>query len=270
MASSRLLYDRWFGKALGAVAALIFSPPQPALTLMWLVFGIALGHIFDSWSRGIAHPSHLGALWRRLNTNAAPSRPTMQFTFAAMGRIAKASGCVVPAHIDYAEELMQRLKFKRDDRHQAIVWFTAGKDAAYPFAELARQCCDDYAELPVLRDFSVESMCRVALIVDNADSGNALLSLATALKVDEATLDRVREDIAALNDNVAPAVANAYEMLGVAESASDADVKQAYRRMVSRLHPDRLIHKASQREVKLAAQQMAECREALEMIQATR
>ena len=59
-------------------------------------------------------------------------------------------------------------------------------------------------------------------------------------------------------------------MLGVAESASDADVKQAYRRMVSRLHPDRLIHKASQREVTLAAQQMAECREALEMIQATR
>lgn len=270
MASSKLLHNRWFGKALGMVAALIVSPPQPKLTLIWLACGIAVGHVFDVWSQRFNHPSQLGALWRRLNPSAANARPTMQFTFAAMGRIAKASGQVLPAHIDYAEELMRRLKFTPDDRHQAILWFTAGKDPAYPFAELAEQCCSESERTPVLREIAIECMCRAALITDNPDSANALLSLTGALQVDDATVDQVRASVAALVDDVAPAVAQAYERLGVTETASDADVKQAYRRMVARLHPDRLAHKANHREVKLAEKRMAECREALEIIQATR
>ncbi|MFP6835351.1 MAG: hypothetical protein VB948_04485, partial [Pseudomonadales bacterium] len=45
--------------------------------------------------------------------------------------------------IDHAEALMKRLKFNPGDRHQAIIWFNAGKDPAYPFAELAQLCLDE-------------------------------------------------------------------------------------------------------------------------------
>lgn len=270
MASSKLLHNRWFGKALGMVAALIMSPPQPKLTLLWLACGVAIGHLFDTWSQRFTHPSQLGALWRRLNPKAPSARPTMQFTFAAMGRIAKASGRVLPAHIDYAEELMKRLKFTSEDRHQAITWFTAGKDPVYPFAELADQCRAEAARSPVLRDIAVECMCRAALICDNVDAANALAALAGSLDIDAAALEQVQLAIAELHDTVAPAVAEAYEMLGVTEQASDSDVKQAYRRMVAKLHPDRLAHTATRREVKIAEKQLAECREALEIIQATR
>jgi DnaJ like chaperone protein len=96
------------------------------------------------------------------------------------------------------------------------------------------------------------------------------LSLTRSLQIHDDNVAHVRNTIKELEDNIVPTVSRAYELLGVAESASDADVKQAYRRMVSKLHPDRLIHSATQREVKLAGQQMAECREALEVIQATR
>lgn len=270
MASSKLLHNRWFGKALGIVTALIVSPPQPTLTLLWLACGVAVGHVFDTWSRRFVHPSQLGMLWRRLNPRAASTRPTMHFTFAAMGRIAKASGHVLPEHIDYAEALMARLKFAAGDRHQAIIWFNAGKDPAYLFAELAEQCRAEREQTPLLREFAVECMCRTALIADNADSAAALLGLTGSLQVDEAAVMRVRSAIGELDDKIAPAVAQAYELLGVDETASDTDVKQAYRRIVARLHPDRLAHTATQREVKLAEQHLAECREALEIIQATR
>lgn len=148
MASSKLLHNRWFGKSVGAVAALITSPAKPELTLLWLAAGIALGHVFDTWSQRFAHPSQLGVLWRRLNPKTARARPSMQFTFAAMGRIAKVSGQVLPEHIDYAEALMKRLKFNPGDRHQAIIWFNAGKDPAYPFAELAQLCLDESEQTP--------------------------------------------------------------------------------------------------------------------------
>lgn len=268
--SSKLLLNNWFGKALGGVTALVFAPPQPMATLGWIAFGLVAGHGLDRWSAKLAHPSQLGELrsWLRLKPRAPAARPSMQFTFAAMGRIAKASGQVLPAHIDYAEHLMGRLKFTLEDRKRAIAWFNAGKDPAYPFAELANHCRREAN--PVLIDMAAECMCRTLLIERSGDSESVLMGLATALEVPVAHLEQTLTAMAQLNDDAAPRVAQAYHTLGVSESVSNAEIKQAYRRMVARLHPDRLAHTATEREVKAAERQLSECREALEIIQATR
>jgi DnaJ like chaperone protein len=269
-ASSHLLRHNWFGKALGAVTALIFAPSHPTATLGWIAFGIIAGHSLDRWSVRLAHPSQLGELgsWLRLKPRAPAARPSMQYTFAAMGRIAKTSGTVLPAHIDYAEHLMGRLRFSQDDRKRAIAWFNAGKDPAYPFAELASHCQREAN--PVLIEMATECMCRTLLIKRNADSDMVIRALVAALEVSADALDETLAAMAALGDEAAPRVTQAFQLLGVSDSASNAEIKQAYRRLVAKLHPDRLTHSATEREVRIAERQLADCSEALEIIQATR
>ncbi len=215
-ASSKLLYNRWFGKAVGILASVVFAPSDPKFLIFWVACGIGVGHGFDWWSARFLHPTQLGRLWRRLKPKSQSSRPSMQFTFAAMGRIAKACGRVLPAHIDYAEQLMSRLGFSAVDRRQAIEWFSAGKNPDYPFARLANECCAESNARPVLREMIVECMCRAAAITDDDDSRQALAELATLLQVPTQYLSQTYRAVVELND-LPPAVLDAaYETLGAA------------------------------------------------------
>jgi DnaJ like chaperone protein len=56
-------------------------------------------------------------------------------------------------------------------------------------------------------------------------------------------------------------------LLGVPPQADDAEVKRAYRRLMSQHHPDKLVSKGLPEEMmKLAAQKTHEIRQAYEMI----
>ena len=66
-------------------------------------------------------------------------------------------------------------------------------------------------------------------------------------------------------------VADAYRVLGVAADASDAELKKAYRRLMSQNHPDKLAAKGlpeSMRE--MAEQKTREITAAYELIERTR
>ena len=266
---AKLLHNQWFGKALGILVAVIFAPADLLLTAIWAACGLVVGHGFDEWSKRFVHPAQLGRLWRRLKPKSPGSRPNMQYTFAAMGYIAKAGGRVLPAHIDYAEQLMQRLGFGAEDRRQAIEWFIAGKNPGYPFERLAAACTDEIEPRSVLRDMVVECMCRAAAITDDDHSRQALATLATIFGVPTETLISTYRAVVELNDVPPAALDAAYETLGVKPGWSAARVKKAYRRLVFRCHPDRLAG-VSKRSVRRAEKRMIRLREALEIIEAAR
>jgi len=68
-----------------------------------------------------------------------------------------------------------------------------------------------------------------------------------------------------------PTLDQAYELLGLSRQASDAEVKRAYRRLLSQHHPDKLVSKGLPEEMmKLASQKTHEIRQAYEMITAAR
>jgi DnaJ like chaperone protein len=60
---------------------------------------------------------------------------------------------------------------------------------------------------------------------------------------------------------------SAYEVLDVKESVSDAELKRAYRRLMSQHHPDKLVSKGLPEEmIELAKQKTQEIRKAYEEV----
>jgi len=72
-------------------------------------------------------------------------------------------------------------------------------------------------------------------------------------------------------DTGRPGLEAAYGILGVKADASDAEVKRAYRRLLSQHHPDKLVSKGLPDEMmKMATQKTHEIRQAYERIREAR
>lgn len=64
---------------------------------------------------------------------------------------------------------------------------------------------------------------------------------------------------------------DAYAVLGLQPKASDADVKRAYRRLMSQNHPDKLVAKGLPEEmIKIATEKTQNIRKAYEVIRKSR
>ncbi|MGJ8687769.1 MAG: DnaJ domain-containing protein, partial [Spongiibacteraceae bacterium] len=69
----------------------------------------------------------------------------------------------------------------------------------------------------------------------------------------------------------AQALQDAYKAIGVEETASDAELKKAYRRLMSEHHPDKLIAKGVPEDmIKMATEKSQEIQAAYEMIKKSR
>jgi DnaJ like chaperone protein len=68
-----------------------------------------------------------------------------------------------------------------------------------------------------------------------------------------------------------PTAQDAYAILNVSPEASDADIKRAYRRLMSQHHPDKLVSKGLPEEMmEIAKQKTQEIRQAYEVIKEKR
>jgi DnaJ like chaperone protein len=66
-------------------------------------------------------------------------------------------------------------------------------------------------------------------------------------------------------------ISKAYDILGISKSASDAEVKKAYRRLMSQHHPDKLIAKGLPEEmIQFATEKTQEIKAAYEQIKDSR
>ena len=201
------------------------------------LLGGVLGHVLDRhWRlRSVAD------LLQRLGL-----KPRFeQVLFLALGRVAKADGRVTERHLQLARELMQQYRLDDEQRLQAMHDFNLGKQSNKPVeravGRLLRQQPQRCAEL-------LDSCWRMAALQPRCESAARLLEQWAALAgLSKAEQQRLRQrHQKRRTGSTAPAstgssLQQAARLLGVDLNTDPQQIKRAYRRLVGRHHPDKLI-----------------------------
>jgi len=206
------------------------------------VIGVALGHQFDS----DASSTGAGARQRLHEVSTVFFRTT----FYVMGHLAKSDGRVTETEIQAARLVMQQLRLSPAEVQFAIECFTRGKDPQFPLerslAELRAAC----RGRPDLLRFFIEIELRAALYGNGLQGPvrQRLTEMAQSLGISGLELAHMEALIRAYGRRAdgaaAPAsgtrLADSYEVLEVSPDAANDEVTKAYRRQMSRNHPDKL------------------------------
>ncbi len=173
--------------------------------------------------------------------------------FAAMGHVAKCDGKVKAVEIELATQVMDHLKLSSEQRQLAIRLFNDGKHVDFALESLLwrfkRQCGHRVSVLQVFIEIQLKMAYADASL--NEKEIKIIKRMCKRLDVSESIYTRierrVRAEKKAANQPVASApkkvlsLADAYELLGVNRWADQDQIKQGYRRMMSKYHPDKML-----------------------------
>lgn len=211
--------------------------------------------------------------------NALRQAVFLETIFISMGKLAKADGVVSQGEIDHVEQFMQKLNMTAEHRLQAIAWFKQGSDPEFDIKPTYTRFMEVCGHTKNLKQVLL-----VYLIVMAFADGHfhpaeeALLSdIAAYLGYDQAAFKRMMDMV--LNQThfggaqVDPAAAleDAYKALGMTKDNSDAEVKRAYRKLMSQYHPDKLMGQGVPEDmIAMATEQAKEIQLAYDLIKKTR
>jgi DnaJ like chaperone protein len=227
----------WTGKLIGALLGFALTKRPTGVLL-----GLILGHLYDLWvARRGAGP----------RVDAATVRTTFfRAAFTVMGHVAKSDGRVSEQDISAARRIFRQFNLGEADTRAAMQFFTVGKQPGFDpgvlLAELAAAC----RGRPVVLRMFLEIQMRAALMADGLQGATraALLRVASAIGISTlefAHLEAFLRFQAQTGPRAAPggtsSLEEAYEVLGVRPDASDAEVKRAYRKLMSENHPDKMV-----------------------------
>jgi len=262
-----MIIGRVIGAILGFLAARWFGA----------IIGYVAGYYFDKGFSGLR-----SSPLQRTDVPLA-EHPFFATVFTLAGRLAKADGRISEAEIAGAERMMSEFGLNGATRAEAIALFKRGATGEFDIESQLARFQQHSAFQPELKGVLLEYLLVFAL----ADSElhiaerEILQRVATSLGMHPAEFARLLDMLQAQQrfhqrDYAAAtpppdALANAYRALGVDAAASDADIKTAYRRLMSQHHPDKLIAQGVPPDmIKLATEKTQEIQAAYELIQKMR
>lgn len=254
-----------YGKVICGALGLLLGGP------IGLLIGIWLGHSFD---KGLNQD--FGQIFEKVDP-AQTQQIFFETTFAVMGHIAKADGVVKQEEIAAAEQVMAKLGLTGEKRSQAISAFNLGKSAEYKLdtqlSDLITHCLRKPSLIQMFLEIQI-----VAATADgqvSAAERDILYTIGNAFRIPQFQIDRLVDMVIAQQSfhqnagarNQGPSIEQAYQVLGINESASKAETKRAYRKLMSQHHPDKLVSKGMPEEmVKVATEKSQEIQAAYDMI----
>jgi len=260
----------YWGKIIGTLAGLATLKPWFAL------LGLFLGHQVDRF---------LVAQFQSFDRHSSPSGRLpddyLRPLFQTMGHLAKIDGRVSEQEIRAARAIMHRLGLGPAQVRNAINWFDEGKQAAFPLLQTVRQLRRAAARRAELRLMFVRLLLEVVLAKERMHQKEraVIWSVCTELDIGRVELAQLEAMIRAqrgfrhspAGDADAQRVKQAYQTLGVAESATNDEVKKAYRRAMNKSHPDKIASRNPDDAVVAEAHKRTrEVRGAYEMLKARR
>jgi len=264
----------WWGKIVGGTFGFMLGGPLGAM------LGAAVGHSFD----------------QGLNTSAAgspfghgPNQERIQsafFTtvFSVMGHVAKADGRVTQDEIAMARSVMQQMSLDQNQTRVAMDLFNQGKHRNFKLDPVIAQFKSECHRRSTLLQMFLEILLHAAYadgVLHNREEA-LLKNISATLGFSSAHFKQLEAMVRSQRfftgdsdqpDRPPPAelLADAYTLLGVKPRDNDAEVKKAYRRMMSQHHPDKLMAKGLPEEmVKLATTKTQEIKAAYELVKENR
>lgn len=246
---------RIWGKILGFLFGFMLSKH-----LIGALLGAWLGHRFD---KGMSQ--NFNRLYR--GNEADRQAAFFHTTFSVMGHVAKAKGVVTSHEIAFASAYMNRLGLDATLKQQAQDAFREGKSSDFALNSCLknfRNVCGGRTDLLLL---FLEIQIQVAFADGSLDDAerDALHNIAKQLGYSARDLDKLLEMIIAGaqfhqqgGQSQQDQLANAYKVLGVEEGATKAEVKKAYRKLMSQHHPDKLIAKGLPEQMLQVAKEKAQ------------
>ncbi len=234
----------WLGTVVGGAAGFLVGGPFGA------VAGAGLG---QAWDRGwLGKPA------------PAPLKVGQELSalFELLGHLARADGRVSEREVAFAEALMDRFKLAGTERKRAVAAFDRGRQEGFaidePLARLAAINAPGSAEAHQLVDLLVRLAEADGALVP-AERG-ALGRIAHQLGVASGTTRAVKQ-------LTGWSVDKARSELGVDARADDTEIRAAYKRLLSRYHPDKLAgQNLSETELAQAQQRLQQVRDAYEFL----
>ena len=259
----------WFGKILGGTIGFFLGGP------LGMIAGAVFGHMIDksneihgsddSGSQGYSR--RFGDSDRYYFFNTGYNRSQMVFfvgAFSMLAKLAAADGQVSDAARRKVNEFMVNdLHLSGSSYQYAQSVFEQALNQNSTFENLADQFYENFKSSPQILNLMIDIFYRVAM-VDGRISANEerLIDYAVRVfRIPESMHDSIRR-----NHNVKGA-SKAYAVLGLTESATEAEIKKAYRKLILEYHPDTIAAKGMADEFKeYATKRFREVQEAYETI----
>lgn len=259
-----------------------------ALVGTWLLnipgffLGLFAGHFYDSvqkLSRG--HFVHLSK-----EQKTAIQHSYFETSFRLLGFLAKADGHISKEEVSHTEELIARMGLSTSQRQEAISLFKQGSEQGFS----VEQCLSDFNHIcgrqPRLKQTLLSYLITLAMadgVIDSREK-NALSRISEGLGIPSFVFEQLLSMIqaqasfhqqgyshGASGQTQSGNLDKAYQALGVQASATDSEIKKAYRKLISENHPDKLIGQGMPEEmIKLATERSQEISIAYETIQKSR
>lgn len=183
-------------------------------------------------------------------------------TFSVMGHVAKADGRVRPEAISLAKDVMSEMNLDIQLRNTAINLFRQGKKVDFQLEPVLIQFhreCQPYHAL-ISKFLIIQLRTAVADGELSRTEDAVLWHIANRLGFSRFHYERMKMQLLAQQyfyqqksyipkARQTSSLENAYKVLGLTPDASRAEVKNAYRRLMSQHHPDKLEAKGLSEEV---------------------
>ena len=278
--------SNWWGKVLGGFFGYLMAGSAGA------VFGVLIGNFFD---RGFAFHFANPHLSYHMEKRKAVQKIFFESTFSVMGHIAKSDGLVTKQELEIARLLMHEMRLNNDQKTQAKKLFNQGKQADFDLNATLHQlknACKDNLELLKLfvdiqyRAARVDGLTNQKILGLNkilAGLGFAPLHKQYRFQEDfnfnpfeyEQKQRQKQQSYQQSSSSYQKAsyqstnstLDHAFALLEIPPNASKQEVKRAYRKLMSRNHPDKLTSQGLPPEmIQLATDKTQKILKAYEMI----
>lgn len=233
-----LMFNPWWGKTIGVVSGYLFAGPAGA------VFGLLLGNIID---KSILSYMYNPRWYHYRQESTEIKNLFVQALFKTMGHIAKSDGLISEADIQMARTIMREMRLIGTHKREAMNYYNAGKAANFNLGrtlQLINALCQHN---PPLVKLFVDTILRVSHVdgqhAHKQQQVNIVLSRLGFKTVGGDHRESWQQQRQERNNYQAPTpeTVSDYALLGVSPKAKKNDIKRAYRKKISQIHPDKLI-----------------------------